>query len=251
MLNFEQPVVEMVFSGPQIKNHPSGNGRLTVADDPIPCHPAGDAVSPAVVPSGERAGAGATLASAIAIQANATAFGTFATADDTNAIATGTIAVAIKPSAIALGSVAIALKPNAVANDLFAIAERTNAIALVSFAVASRTIAVALRRFAIAIERVSGGKNAVFDEKRLFSRTEERVAASRESATNFSLNFSGGRPQGLPAGQGIVAGVGKEEFQRRQFDVAVANPNGIESFSPALSDAIGLRRVAVQNHSQL
>jgi hypothetical protein len=32
----------------------------------------------------------------------------------------------------------------------------------------------------------------------------------------------GGRPLGLPANQGHVAGVGKEELQRRRFDVAVA-----------------------------
>ena len=32
----------------------------------------------------------------------------------------------------------------------------------------------------------------------------------------------GGRPLGLPARQGRVAGVGKQEFQRRRFDVAVA-----------------------------
>jgi hypothetical protein len=31
--------------------------------------------------------------------------------------------------------------------------------------------------------------------------------------------------------------------------VAVANPNGIESFSPVLADEIGLRRVIVENEN--
>ena len=49
-----------------------------------------------------------------------------------------------------------------------------------------------------------------------------------------------GRPQGLLVRQSRVAGVLKQELQRRRFDVAAANPNGIESFSPALADVIGL-----------
>jgi len=39
-------------------------------------------------------------------------------------------------------------------------------------------------------------------------------------------------------------------FQRRRFNVAVANPNGIESSSPALADEIGLRGVIGGNRNK-
>jgi hypothetical protein len=44
----------------------------------------------------------------------------------------------------------------------------------------------------------------------------------------------GGRPQGLPAHQGRVAGVFKKKMQRRRIDVTAANPNGIVASSPRL-----------------
>jgi hypothetical protein len=50
----------------------------------------------------------------------------------------------------------------------------------------------------------------------------------------------------VPTAQGGIAGVGKKKLQRRRFDAVVANPNGIESFSPALADEIGLRRVIAE-----
>jgi hypothetical protein len=55
----------------------------------------------------------------------------------------------------------------------------------------------------------------------------------------------------VPTAKGLVAGVGEKKFQRRRFNVAVANPNGIESFSPALADEIGLRRVIGENRKTL
>ena len=55
--------------------------------------------------------------------------------------------------------------------------------------------------------------------------------------------FAVGLVVAVPTAQGGVAGLGKKKLQRRRFNVAVANPKGIEPSSPALADEIGLRRV--------
>jgi len=73
--------------------------------------------------------------------------------------------------------------------------------------------------------------------RRSKARTCPRSAKSR------SQPFAVGLVVAVPSTQGLVAGVGKKKLQRRRFNVAVANPNGIEAFSPALADEIGLHRV--------
>ncbi len=55
----------------------------------------------------------------------------------------------------------------------------------------------------------------------------------------------------IPADQRRVAGVFKQKLQRRRFDVAVANPNGIAASSPRLTKTQGVIVGAVAHEENL